>query len=119
MVKAYFSYDEKDENEILTRGNALYGERQTYFLDKNGIENPLNPSAWYSPENMDNALLPAEREHFETILKNRGVEQTRADAIIRGPLVIISVNEDNNMITIQGDKAANVFNLRNFPNGLD
>ena len=119
LVKAYFSYDEKDENEILTRGNALYGERQTYFLDKNGIENPLNPSAWYSPENMDNALLPAEREHFETILKNRGVEQTRADAIIRGPLVIISVNEDNNMITIQGDKAANVFNLRNFPNGLD
>ena len=114
LVKAYFSYDETDEKEILTQGNKLYGERKSYFLNKNGIENPLDPSAWYSEENMDNSLSADERKYFEKLLSDKGTEETRADAILRGPLVIISVNEDDNIVTINGGNAANIFNLRNY-----
>ena len=114
LVKAYFSYDEKDEKEILTQGNKIYGERKSFFPDKNGIENPLNPPAWYSDENMDNSLAADERAYFEKLLSDKGVEETRADAIIRGPLVVISVNEDDNIVTINGNKAADIFNLRNY-----
>lgn len=112
LVKAYFTYDEKDEKEILTQGNKIYGERKSYFLDKNGIENPLNPPAWYSDENMDNSLEADERAYFEKLLNDRGVEKTRADAILRGPLVVISVNEDDNIVTINGNKAAQVLNIK-------
>lgn len=114
LVKAYFSYDEKDEKEVLAQGNKIYGERKSYFLDKNGIENPLNPSAWYSDENMDNSLESDERAYYEKLLSNKDVEETRADAILRGPLVVISVNEDDNIVTINGNKAADIFNLRNY-----
>ena len=114
LVKAYFTYDEKDEKEILTQGNKIYGERKSYFLDKNGIENPLNPPAWYSDENMDNSLKADERAYYEKLLSDKGVEETRADAILRGPLVVISVNEDDNIVTINGNKAADIFNLRNY-----
>ena len=114
LVKAYFNYDEKDEKEVLAQGNKIYGERKSYFLDKNGFKNPLNPPAWYSDENMDNSLAADERAYFEKLLNDRGVEKTRADAIIRGPLVVISVNEDDNIVTIAGDNAAKIFNLRNY-----
>ena len=114
LVKAYFSYDEKDEKEVLAQGNKIYGERKSYFLDKNGIENPLNPSAWYSDENMDNSLESDERAYYEKLLSDKDVEETRADAILRGPLVVISVNEDDNIVTINGNKAADIFNLRNY-----
>ena len=114
LVKAYFSYDEKDEKEVLAHGNKIYGERKSYFLDKDGIENPLNPSAWYSNENMDNSLKADERAYYEKLLSDNGVEETRADAILRGPLVVISVNEDDNIVTINGNKAADIFNLRNY-----
>lgn len=89
LVKAYFNYEEKDEKEALAQGNKIYGERKSYFLDKNGVENPLNPSAWYSNENMDNSLKADERAYYEKLLSDKGVEETRADAILRGPLVVI------------------------------
>ncbi len=114
LVKAYFNYDEKDEKEMLAQGNKIYGERKSYFLDKNGFKNPLNPPAWHSDENMDNSLAADERAYFEKLLNDRGVEKTRADATIRGPLVVISVNEDDNIVTIAGDNAAKIFNLRNY-----
>lgn len=89
LVKAYFNYEEKDEKDALAQGNKIYGERKSYFLDKNGVENPLNPSAWYSNENMDNSLKADERAYYEKLLSDKGVEETRADAILRGPLVVI------------------------------
>lgn len=73
----------------MAQGNKIYGERKSYFLDKNGVENPLNPSAWYSNENMDNSLKADERAYYEKLLSDKGVEETRADAILRGPLVVI------------------------------
>ena len=113
LIKVYFGYDDKDEKVLLEQGKKLYGKRKEFFLDKNGIENPLNPSAWYSEESIDENLTEKERTYFSNILKERSVEETRADAIMRGPLVVISVHEDRNMIEISGDNAAKVKNLRN------
>ena len=113
LVKVYFGYDDKDEKMLLEQGKKLYGKRKEFFLDKNGIENPLNPSAWYSEESIDKNLTEEERAYFSKILKEHSVEETRADAIMRGPLVVISVHEDRNMIEISGDNAAKVKNLRN------
>lgn len=113
LIKVYFGYDDKDEKALLEQGKKLYGKRKEFFLDKNGIENPLNPSAWYSEESIDENLTEKERAYFLKILKERSVEETRADAIMRGPLVVISVHEDRNMIEISGDNAAKVKNLRN------
>ena len=98
----------------MTNGEKIYGERKSYFLDKNGIENPLNPPAWYSEENLEEDMSQSEREAFSNLLKDRGVEQTRADAIMRGPLVVISPETANeNVVTISGQNAAVVYNLRN------
>ncbi len=113
LIKVYFGYDDKDEKVLLEQGKKLYGKRKEFFLDKNGIENPLNPSAWYSEESIDENLTEKERTYFSNILKERSIEETRADAIMRGPLVVISVHEDRNMIEISGDNAAKVKNLRN------
>ncbi len=114
LVSAYFSYDKNDKEIILANGEKIYGERKSYFLDKNGIQNPLNPPAWYSEENLEEDMSPSEREAFSNLLKERGVEQTRADAIMRGPLVVITPETaDENVITISGQNAAVVYNLRN------
>lgn len=72
----------------------------------------MNPPAWYSAETIGNSLTEEEQARFREILNAKNVEETRADAILRGPLVVISVNEDDNVVTISGDKAAEVKNLR-------
>ena len=113
FVRACFGYDDKDEKALLEQGKKLYGEREKYFLDENGLENPLNPPAWYSDESIEKSLTVEEKDYFFKTLKQNGIEETRADAIMRGPLVVISVHEDRNIIEISGDNAAKVKNLRN------
>lgn len=88
LVRAYFSYKEENEKEVIAQGNKMYGERKNYYLDEKGIQNPLSPSAWYSAENVENSLSADERTYFEKLLNDKGVEKTRADAIIRGPPVL-------------------------------
>lgn len=112
FIKAYFGYDDKDEKTLLEQGKKLYGERKESFFDKDGIENPLNPPAWYSEENIEESLTVEERKYFSKILKENGIEETRSDAMMRGPLVIISVDENRNMVEISGDNAVKVINLR-------
>ena len=106
------SYKEENEKEVIAQGNKMYGERKNYYLDEKGIQNPLSPSAWYSAENVENSLSADERAYFEKLLNDKGVEKTRADAIIRGPLVVISVSESDNIVTIDGNNAAKIFNIR-------
>ena len=112
FVRACFSYDDKDEKVLLEQGKKLYGKRKEFFLDKNGIENPLNPPAWYSDENIEESLTLGEKEYFSKILNQNGIEETRTDAIMRGPLVVISVDENTNMVEIDGGNAAKITNLR-------
>lgn len=67
FVQAYFKYDEAVEKEIIENGEKIYGERQVFFLDEKGIENPLNPPAWYCEETLEKSLNENEKKEF---LKN-------------------------------------------------
>ncbi len=112
FTQAYFVYDEGDEEILLNAGEREYGERKNFFLDKNGVENPLNPPAWYSSETLEESLSEEEMDAYRKVLDGKDIEPTRMDAIMRGPLVVISVSEEINMVRFQGDKAAIVENLR-------
>lgn len=107
FVQAYFKYDEAVEKEIIENGEKIYGERKGFFLDEKGIENPLNPPAWYCEETLEKSLNKNEKKEF---LKR--YESTRIDALLRGPLVIITVDEEKNVIRFSGNNAAVVRNLR-------
>lgn len=117
FTQVSFTYDDKDEEKLISEGEKIYGERKNYFLDKDGIENPLNLPSWYSEETIERTLSDEEKEEYTEIIKSKKSElvkdnPTYIDAIIRGPLVIISVNEDENRVIIQGDDAAAVRNLK-------
>ena len=110
LINAYFRYNDEDEERLIAEGEKIYGERQDFFLDENGVENPLNPPAWYSEETVEGSLTDAEKEKYSEILGD--IEQTRADAIMRGPLVVISVEEDSDMVRFSGNDAAIVKELK-------
>lgn len=110
LVNAYFRYNDEDEERLIAEGEKIYDERKDFFLDENGVENPLNPPAWYSEETVEGSLTAAEKEKYSEILGD--IEQTRADAIMRGPLVVISVEEDSNMVRFSGNDAAIVKELK-------
>ena len=110
LQKAYFLYDNSNEGKLIAKGKEIYGERKTFYLDKNGIENPLNLPSWFSEKTLEDSLTEKEMEHYLEILD--GVEKTRIDAIMRGPLVVISVDLDKDMVVFHGDDAAKVKNLR-------
>lgn len=110
LTNIYFAYDDAEEETLIAEGEKRYGERKSFFLDENGIENPLNPPAWYSEETIEGSLTDSEKETYSNMLA--GMEQTRKDAIMRGPLVIISVEEENNMVRLLGSAAATVKNIK-------
>lgn len=110
LIKAYFAYDEENEKEIIEEGEKIYGERKTFFSDKNGVENPLNPPAWYSDETVESSLSESEKEEYRKHFEEQ--DETRIDAAMRSPLVIITVREDQNVIEFQGSAAAVVENLK-------
>ncbi len=111
LQKAYFLYDNGSEGKLISKGEEIYGERKMFYLDKNGVENPLNVPSWFSEESLESSLTENEIDHYLEILD--GVEKTRIDAIMRGPLVVISVDADKDMVVFHGDDAAKVKNLRN------
>ena len=112
FIQAYFEYDDAVEKEIIEDGEKIYGERKGFFLDEKGIENPLNPPAWYCEETLEKSLNEKEKEEFLKKYEGKGYEDTRIDALLRGPLVIITVDEEKNVIRFLGNDAAVVENLR-------
>lgn len=112
FIKAMFSYDEEDEKNLIKAGEKTFGERKNFFLDENGVENPLNPAAWYCEETVEKSLTQDEKERYLKLLKENNVDDVRADAYIRGPLVVISVFENENYVEISGSNAAKVKNLK-------
>ena len=112
LIQAYFGYDENIEEEIIATGVEIYGERKSFFLDKDGIENPLNPPAWYSETTIEDSLSEEEKEEYLKYIDDKIYHETQIDAYLRGPLVVITVEEEKNMIRFQGNSAAVVENLK-------
>lgn len=112
LVQAYFQYEDAAEQDVIAECEKIYGERQSFFLDKNGIENPLNPPAWYSEETLEDSLSETEKQEYLNYFEGKNIDETRIDALLRQPLVIVTPDEDNNVIRFQGNDAAIVENLR-------
>ncbi len=112
LIQAYFAYDDDIEKTLIEKSEEVYGERKDFFLDKKGIENPLNPPAWYCEETLEKSLNEKEKEEYLKKYEGKGYDETRIDALLRGPLVIITVDEEKNVIRFQGNDAAVVENLR-------
>ncbi len=96
-------FDDAEEEALLAAMEKVYGERKDYFLDKDGIENPLTPAGWTSPETLEKTLTEAQIN----LLKEQypDIEQTRMDAIMRQPLVEILFDEEENRVVISGSTA--------------
>lgn len=112
LIQAYFKYDDGAEKEIIKEAEKIYGERKDFFLDKNGVENPLNPPAWYSVETLEGSLTETEKQEYLKLFENKNYDETRIDALLRTPLVIITLDEENNTIRFQGNEAAVAENLK-------
>ena len=112
FIQAYFVYNAEDEESLIENGERIYGKRKDYFIDKNGIENPLNPSAWYCNETIEKSLSEKEKTEYTNLFNKKNYDDTRIDAILRGPLVIISVDEEKHMVRFQGNSAAVVANIK-------
>ncbi len=110
-------YQEEDGAYILNKMTEKYGERQSYFLDEKGMENPINPAGWYTEERFYTELTEAEQEALVSLYKDKG--QTFADAILRQPLVIIKVYEEAHMIELSGSNAAVVNNIERWQTAED
>lgn len=105
LITVMVQYEEEYEKTLLTKLEELYGERKTAYIDKNGVENPINPAGWVSNATIESVLTEQEKEYYLDMLPE-GYEQTRIDAFLRSPLVLIRLDEERNFIEFNGNDAA-------------
>jgi len=105
LVTVIAQYEEEYEKTLLTKLEELYGERKNAYIDKNGVENPINPAGWVSNDTIESVLTEREKEYYLNMLPE-GYEQTRIDALLRSPLVSIRLDEERNFIDFNGNDAA-------------
>lgn len=113
FVEAYFGYDTAAKDAIIKAGEKIYGKRQSFFSDENGVENPLDLPAWYSEETLGETLTEAEKGEYLKKFEVKEYDESRIAALLRLPLVTISVDEENNVIKFRGSNAAIANNLKN------
>lgn len=106
LVAVTVQYEEKYENTLLTKLEELYGERKNAYIDKNGVENPINPAGWVSNDTIESVLTEQGKEYYLDIVVPQVKEQTRIDALLRSPLVSIRLNEELNFIEFNGNHSA-------------
>ena len=106
LVTVMVQYEEEYEKTLLTKLEELYGERKNTYIDKNGVENPINPAGWVSNDTIESVLTEQEKEYYLDMVVPRVKEQTRIDALLRSPLVSIRLNEELNFIEFNGNYLA-------------
>ncbi len=111
LCNVYVIYREEDEQALIEKLEALYGEGQDGFLDENGVINPLHFPSWAQPQSMKSVLSEEEMAFYQEMC--RDIEQSRVDAILRQPLAIISLYEEDNLVCYQGNTAAAVKYIQN------
>ena len=105
LSSIFFQFSEEDEEVLLTKLTELYGERKTAYLDKNGVENPINPAGWISEDTVESVLTEEERAYYISMFPE-DYEQTRLDANLRSPLVSIRFDEEHNLVEFNGSVAS-------------
>lgn len=105
LVTVMVQYEEEYEKTLLTKLEELYGERKNAYIDKNGMENPINPAGWVSNDTIESVLTEQEKEYYLDMLP-KNYEQTRIDTLLRSPLVTIRLDDERNFIEFNGNDAA-------------
>lgn len=105
LVNVLMPFEEQHQDELLLKLTELYGERKTSYLDKNGVENPINPAGWVSNETIEEVLTDEEKDYYISLIP-KDYDQSRIDAMLRSPLVSIRLDEENNFIEFNGNTAA-------------
>ena len=111
LSNVFLQYSEADEATLLNKLTELYGERKNSYLDKNGVENGINPAGWVSGETVEDVLTEEEKEYYISMFPE-DYEQTRMDANLRSPLVSIRFDEERNMIEFNGNTASVVAHVK-------
>ncbi len=107
LNSVFLQFSEENEDVLLNKLIELYGERKDVYVDKNGVENPINPAGWVSNDTIENVLTEEEKEYYISMFP-KDYEQTRLDANLRSPLVSIRFDEERNLIEFNGSAAAAV-----------
>ncbi len=105
LVTVMVQYEEEYEKTLLTKLEELYGERKNAYIDKNGVENPINPAGWVSDDTIEDVLTEEEKEYYINMFP-KDYEQTRLDAALRSPLASIRFDEERNLIEFNGNDAS-------------
>ena len=111
LYNVFLQFDEENKKILLEELTKIYGEAKTTYLDKNGVENPLNPAGWVSKDALEDTLTDKEKE-FYIAMFNKKSEQSRINALLRAPLVTIKFNESRNIAEFNGTNAAVVEYIR-------
>lgn len=104
LSEVIIQYQQQDEAAVKGALTAQYGEPKSSYTDKNGVENPLEYPGWVSPTTMEQALTTQQLSTLRE--KEKDMEQTRFDAIVRQPLAVIMLDEENNRLFYRGSAAA-------------
>ncbi len=105
LVNVIVQFEEENEKTLLARLEELYGERKNTYIDKNGVENPINPAGWVSNDTIENVLTEEEKGYYLGMIP-KNFKQSTIDTLLRSPLVSIKFNEDLNVIEFNGKNAA-------------
>ena len=105
LVSVQIQFKEEYEKTLLNKLEELYGKRKDTYTDKNGFQNPITPAGWVSSENIESAFTEEEKEYYISLFP-KDYKQTRIDALLRSPLVIIRFDEELNVIVFNGNDAA-------------
>ncbi len=105
LCNVYLQFSEENEEQLLKALTTLYGERRSTYLDKNGVENGINPAGWVSSETVEDVLSKEEQEIYISFLPTDS-DSSRKDAALRTPLVSIRFDEERNLVELNGNAAA-------------
>ena len=104
LVAVMVRYEEEDENELIAGLEEIYGVKNEYYVDPNGVMISIDPAGWTSEETMEASLSEEEKRYFKDLMKD--YDELRVEALLRSPLVTVRVDEDLNLIEFNGNHAA-------------
>ena len=104
LVSVLIRYEETDENELIGRLEEIYGIRNEYYTDPNGVMISITPAGWTSEKTIEASLSEDEKMYLMDLVKE--YDLSRTEALLRSPLVTVKVNDDMNLIEFNGNHAA-------------
>lgn len=104
LHSVFLPFTDEDKEILLANLTNLYGEIKSFYLDKNNVENPINPAGWVSSKTIEDVLTEEEKAYYISLLP-KDYNQTIIDAMLRSPLVSIRFDEEQHVVEFNGNNA--------------